>query len=163
MKVICVTGTPGTGKTTLSKKLAKKLKFVYFDVNGFISKNRLSDGFDIKRKSKIIDTKRLNSAIIKELNSMEKEKYNGAIIDSHLSHYLPKKLVKLCIVVRCNIKELSRRLSKRKYSKTKIDENLQAEIFDVCGEEARLAKHKVLVADTSKSFNINDLAKKLGG
>jgi len=33
MEVICITGTPGTGKTTLAKKLAKKLDFCYLDVN----------------------------------------------------------------------------------------------------------------------------------
>jgi len=49
MKVICVSGVPGTGKTTLSKKLAKKLGFHYIDVNKIISKYRLSEGFDRKR------------------------------------------------------------------------------------------------------------------
>ena len=32
MKVICVTGTPGTGKTIIAKKLAEKYGFQYFDV-----------------------------------------------------------------------------------------------------------------------------------
>ena len=33
MKVIAVTGTPCTGKTTVSKRLARLLKFEYFDLN----------------------------------------------------------------------------------------------------------------------------------
>ena len=40
MKVICVSGSVGSGKTTLSKKLAKSLKFEYVDVTKEIKKNR---------------------------------------------------------------------------------------------------------------------------
>ena len=54
-----VSGTPGTGKTTLAKSLAKKLKYSYIDVNEIIKENKLEEGFDKKRKSKIIDTKKL--------------------------------------------------------------------------------------------------------
>ena len=38
MRIIIVTGTPGTGKTTIAKKLAKKLNFHYLDVNNVIKK-----------------------------------------------------------------------------------------------------------------------------
>ena len=162
MKVVCITGTPGTGKTTLSKRLASKLGFYYFDVNEFISKNKLSGGFDKKRKSKIIDTKKLNLSITKKLGELKKKKIKGVVIDSHLSHYLPRKNVDVCIVVKCDIKELNKRLLKRKYSRQKIDENLQAQIFDVCGEEARSAKYKVLIIDGSKAFNIKSIASKIG-
>ena len=50
MKVLIVTGTPATGKTTLSKKLAKKLNFHYLDVNKVIKKYNISEGYDKKRK-----------------------------------------------------------------------------------------------------------------
>ena len=83
------------------------------------------------------------------------------IIDSHLSHYLPKKYVDLCIVTKCGISELNKRLKKRKYSKAKIKENLQAEIFDVCRQEALKNKHKVITVDTAKTINITSIAKKL--
>ena len=39
MKTVVVTGTPGTGKTTIAKKLANKLNFYYVDVNQIISKD----------------------------------------------------------------------------------------------------------------------------
>ena len=42
MKVIIISGTPGTGKTTLAKKLAKKLDFEYIDINKIIKKYGLS-------------------------------------------------------------------------------------------------------------------------
>ena len=40
-KVICVSGTPGTGKTTFSIKYSKDNNFYYLDVNEFIKKKEL--------------------------------------------------------------------------------------------------------------------------
>src|SRR3989344_8703068 len=105
MNIICVTGTPGSGKTALSKKLAKKLDFYYIDVNKIISKHKLSEGYDQKRKTKVISVVKLNKALIKEISALTKKpiserstQLNGIIIDSHLSHYLPRKFVDFCIV-----------------------------------------------------------------
>ena len=160
MKTVIVTGTPGTGKTTLSKKLANELDFYYIDTNQIISKNKLSEGYDRKRQTKIIDVKKLNKKLISEINKNKKLK--GIIIDSHLSHYLPGKYVDFCIVTKCNIKELNKRLQRKGFSKSKIQENIQAEIFDVCLNEAKGHKHKVVVVDTTKGFNINILTRKIG-
>lgn len=179
MKVICVTGTPTTGKTAIAKKLALKYNLYYLDVNKIVNQYKLSFGYDRKRKTKIVDTDKLNKkligiirffkkysyignapmpkaggAITLKKNSI-KQKYRGIIIDSHLSHYLPKKYVNLVVVTKCDIKKLSKRLKKRKYSHAKIMENLQAEIFNICYNEAVMKKHKVLVIDTTKGFNIN--------
>ena len=164
MRTIVITGTPGTGKTLVSRKLASKLKFHYIDVNKFIDKKKLSEGFDKKRKSRIIDVNKLGHALIKEIRAVEKQnrREKGIIIDSHLSHYLPGHHVDLCIVMKCDIKELSKRLKKKKFHRKKIEENLQAEIFDICHEEAKQLHQKILVIDTTKGFNIKDLAKKLG-
>ena len=152
MKIIIVTGTPGTGKTRLSKNLAKKLDFFYLDINRLIYKSKLSEGYDKKRKTKIVDVDRLNKALIKEILSIKKnKKISGVIIDSHLSHYLPNKYADLCIVTKCDIKELSKRLKKKRFHKEKIKENIQAEIFGICHNEALERKHNIIVIDTSKT------------
>ncbi len=234
MKTIIITGTPGTGKTTLAKRLAKRLNYHYIDVNKLISKYKLSEGYDSKRRTKIIDINKLNKKIIgvmvffkmsanrkaisddmsererrselshvtaqkpkvfdkynfigiapmssarraklikkiilnirsnnkDALKNVKKiKKYTGIIIDSHLSHYLPRKYVDFCIVTKCDIKELNKRLKKKKFHKGKIQENIQAEIFDVCYNEALERKHKVLVVNTAKGFNINKIANQIG-
>ena len=164
MKTIVVSGTPGTGKTKLSKKLSRKLNFYYLDVNNFIAKNKLYVGYDKKRKTKIVDVNKLNKNIIDYIKKIKYfKKYNGIIIDSHLSHYLPKKYVDFCIVTKCGIKELNKRLKRKKFNKSKIQENIQAEIFDICYNEAKERKHKIIVVDTTKGFNIDDIIRKLGG
>lgn len=143
--IIIVTGTPGTGKTTLAKKIAKNKNLKYVDVSKLIKENNLSDGFDKKRNCDIIDIKKLNKELIKII---KKEK--NIIIDSHLSHYLPRKYVDLCIVTKCTLKTLEKRLKKRGYKKSKIRENLDAEIFDTCRTEAEEKSHKVKVVWTDK-------------
>ena len=168
MKVIIITGSVGTGKTTLAKKLAKKLNYEYIDVKKLIEKNNLSSGYDKKRKCKIIDIKKLNNFLIKNIVNNKKfskklklKKISGLILDSHLSHYLPRKYIDLCIVTKCDIKELNKRLKGRKYAKNKIKENIECEIFDICLNEAKENNHNLLVVDTTKGINIGKISKRI--
>jgi len=143
MTVIIVSGTPGTGKTTVAKKIAEKENLKYIDLNKIIKQNKLFERYDKDKDTKIVDINKLNKALIKII---KKEK--NVVIDSHLSHYLPKKYVDKCIITKCNLKELEKRLQKRGYSKEKIRENLDAEIFDTCRVEALESGHDVEVINT---------------
>ena len=148
MTVICVTGTPGAGKTYYAKKLVSDLtdlEYKYVDVKEIIKENKLEEKFDKKRDCNVIDTKKLNSILIKLKGNI--------VIDSHLSHYLPKKFVDYVIVVRCsNLKELKKRLEERRYSNEKIRENMDCEIFDVCLVEALELGHKPIVIDSLDDY-----------
>ena len=154
--IIIISGTPGTGKTKLSKKLAEKLNYKYIDVKRIIAKNKLKERYDKKRRTYVVDIKKLNPILIKLIKENK-----DLIIDSHLSHYLPKKYVDLCIITKCNLKTLEKRLKKKRYNKAKIRENLDCEIFDICLNEAKEAKHKILIVDTSKGINIGKIAKQI--
>src|SRR3989344_2139205 len=133
MKTIIISGTPGTGKTTLEKKLNAKCLYL----GDLIKKQKLAESYDRKDRCYVVDIKKLNKAIIKETNKEKKNKTKTLIIDSHLSHYIPKKYVNLCIITKCDLKKLSKRLKKKKYSKAKVRENLDCEIFDICLNEAK--------------------------
>ena len=154
MTVICVSGTPCTGKTTLARKLSKQFNYEYIDVNKLIKDNKLNEKYDKKRRCYIVDIKKLNKLLIKLINAKE-----NLVIDSHLSHYLSKKYVDLCVITKCDLKVLEKRLKKRKYNKSKIRENLDCEIFDVCLNEAKERKHKIIEVDTSKKTNISNIKK----
>lgn len=145
MKTIIVSGTPGTGKTELAKALARKLSYQYIDVNKLIKENNLSDGYDRKKECEIVDVNKLSKFFV---DFIKKSKQN-LVIDSHLAHYLPKKHIDLCIITKCDLKELNKRLKKRKYSKEKIRENLDSEIFDICLSEAIENGHTILIIDTT--------------
>lgn len=153
---IILSGTPGTGKTAIAKALAKKLRYEYVDVKKVIKGHALDAEYDKKRKATVIDLRKLNPILIAII-----KKQKNCIIDSHLSHFLPKRYVDLCIITTCDIKILNQRLKKRGYSKEKIRENLDAEITQVILDEAQRRKHKILVVDTSKRTGLGKLIKSI--
>lgn len=144
--IIIITGTPGTGKTTLAKALAKKLKIQYLDVNKVIEEYKLREAYDRKRQTYVVDEKKLNKILLQKI-----KEHKDLIIDSHLSHELAKKHVDICIVTKTEIKTLKKRLQKRKYSKNKIKENIDAEIFEICHTEAQDKGHNIILVDTTKN------------
>ena len=145
MKAIIVTGTPGCGKTTFSKKLANDNDWLYFDVKEFIELNKIYTGFDFKMDCFVVDEDKL----VLELVKIMKESKKKLVIDSHMSHFIPKEYISKCYVCRCELKELKKRLDDRGYSKEKVKENLEAEIMEVCLQEAIEKGHDVVVVDCS--------------
>ena len=148
MTVIVVTGTPGCGKTKVAKEIARKRKLKYIDVRGLIKKNKLYDSYDKRLKTYVVDVKKLKKFLVK----MIKESREGLVIDSHLGHYLDRKYVDLCVVVKCDLKILKKRLEKRGYNKLKVRENLDSEILDICLVEATEKGHNINVVDTTNGF-----------
>ena len=152
MKTIIISGTPGTGKSTLAKLISQKTDFKILDFKKILRENKLNENYDSKRKCYVVDTKKLNKTLIKIIKNSK----NPLIIESHLSHFLPRKYVNLCIITKCDLIILKKRLVKRKYDSFKIKENLEAEIFNVCLDEAKRLRHNILVVDTTKGVkNIN--------
>jgi adenylate kinase len=146
MKIL-ITGTPGTGKSTLGKKIAKALRLQYVDIHSYVIKHKLHDGYDRTRKCYLIPEKTLRK--IANLYA------DDVVLDSHMSHEI--KSADVCIVTTCDLSVLSKRLQKRKYNASKIAENVEAEAFEICKMEAIEKGHKVLVVDTSKKFSMRYL------
>ena len=124
--IIIISGSVGTGKTTLAKRLAKSLNYKYLDVKKLILDKNIAGEYDKKRNCIIVDIKKLNAALKKIIIDNK-----NMIIDSHMSHELPRKYVDHCIITKCDIKELGKRLKRRRYKKDKIKENIECEIFDI--------------------------------
>src|SRR3989344_3218410 len=72
---------------------------------------------------------------------------NKVIDDNKLKDKYDKKR-KTWEVDVSKLKKVKKRLEKRGYNKLKIRENLDAEIFDVCYEEAKELGHKVEVIES---------------
>ncbi len=149
--LIVVSGTPGTGKTTVAKQVAQLLGYAYLD-GSLIVKNAFSRApLDEKRGVPIIDERAFAREALKIVRLDPEKAKKGYVLDSHLSHFLPKKYVKLCIITKCDLKTLQKRLTFRGYSAKKVRENMDSEIFDTSLVEAHDEGHKVVVVDTSKS------------
>lgn len=158
MARIIITGTPATGKTTLAKMIMSKINvnFKYIDISKYVKENKLYDHYDNELETYIVDENILIQNLINELKNAR-----NFILDGILSYYLPKDLVDLCIVTKCKIELLYKRLKIRGYKENKINENLQAEIFNVCYEEA-ISRHKnVFVIHTDDINTFNDEFNKL--
>lgn len=152
---IALTGTPGTGKTSVSKLLAKKLGYKILELNKEIRKNKLYSGYDKKRKTYIADMNKINRFLNRKTNT------ENWIIDSHLSHFFKNDFV---IVLRCEPNEIKRRLKGKRWDKEKIRENFEAELIGVISYEARQRNKKVCDIDTTnKSINsvVKDVLKAL--
>lgn len=147
-KIIALTGTPGTGKTAVSRILKKK-GFAVIDLNSEIRKRKLYSAYDRKRKTYVADFGKIERFLKKELKQ-EKYENKTIIIDSHLSHLLPSRIVDFVVVLRCEPAELERRLSERGWSAEKIRENVEAEIIGLIEYEARKKHGKVFAVDATR-------------
>jgi len=146
--VIIVTGTPGTGKTTLARALAKAIEAHYLNLTRFVSKNKLYSGIDIQRGTKIIDMARTRVRLKEKL-----EKLQGlVVIDTHVpDEIVPREMVKRVFVLRSDPRILERRLRAKKWRASKIRENVLAEIVDSCLNSAveHYGQRRVVQFDTS--------------
>ncbi len=124
---IAITGVPGSGKTVLSV-LLKARGFIVLSDKFFYEKLRkdLVLEEDKTLETKIIDINKWNLLLNKV-----KYIWKGKIlfIESHMSHLLDVDFV---IVLERELKELKQEYLKRGYNKTKIKDNLEAQIFRIC-------------------------------
>jgi adenylate kinase len=113
--MVGITGTPGTGKTSIAAELARRGHHVI----------HLADTV----KPYIIEEDRSRQTLVVDVDRWvaEFEPLDG-IVEGHLAHYLPCDRV---VVLRCRPDVLRQRLAPRNYSREKIRENVEAEALDV--------------------------------
>ena len=135
---VALTGTPGTGKSSISGILSKKYKVIHL---GDITEARVE--YDDTRDSYVVDTDMLR-------NKVDGIKDEGIIIVE--GHYAHDMAVDMVIVLRCHPDVLKNRLEKRGYKASKIRENMEAEAMGIIVDEAlgRYPENKVYEVDTSK-------------
>lgn len=143
-RVILITGTPCTGKTTLAKQLTTKLDALYVNLTDFAKANGLTLGEDKERKTIIIDEKKMRTKLTEVIGETAKA---DIVVDGHYaSAVVPPSLATRVFVLRRNPKELKQFMQKCGFSDAKLWENLSAEILDVCLVEA-LQAHKGKVCE----------------
>lgn len=129
MKRVIISGTPGTGKTSISKLLTQKINARMISLSKLAISNNLTIGYDLKRETSVIDAKKIILQVHKIIETCINQNIEVIIIESHFSDIIPNNLIDYAIVLRCHPDELIRRLKDRNYKKEKILENVQAEIL----------------------------------
>ncbi len=140
--IIAISGTPGTGKHTLAKELARKINYKILDLNKILKKGE---------KEREVTLKEVNEAF-------QKNKKDDLLVVSHLSHFIKSKRINFVIVLRTDPLVLIKRLKKRGYKKEKIYDNVIFEAMNGTYEEALRMKRKVFQIDNTK--NMEDTLKK---
>ena len=144
MPLIAITGTPGTGKTSVCRALGSEYSII--NLNTVIKRRGFYTGIDADRGCLIADLRRLAEYIRREVENSEKP----VVIESHLAHLLPLQ-PDVAIVLRTNPAVLASRLRQKGFPMRKIEENVEAEMLDVILIEAVELCHVIYELDTTNS------------
>ena len=145
MKIL-VTGTPGTGKTLISKELGKILKLKVINEKDFALKNKLGC-FNDENELEIPILplqKKANTFLLKNKN---------LIFEGHVFSETKLK-VDVVILLKINPEELEQRLEGRRYSPEKIMDNVFCEGIDYCLKHLKknYSKNKIITINSNPNF-----------
>ena len=139
-----LTGTPGTGKTSISHLLKRKV----IHLSSFYEQ---ASEYKSEEGEYIIKLDILNDLIARL-------KLTNAVFEGHTSHCLND--LNRIIILRCDPRTLQTRLSERNYSKEKIRENLEAECMNIIlGEALENLNNKCIFEFDTTNFSVTDSAR----
>lgn len=138
MKII-ISGTPGTGKTEVSKIISDMLGYKLIMINKFARDKDTIVGTDKERKTEIIDENKLQK--------LSKDISDNTVIEGHIAHYCKADIA---IILRTDPAVLEKRLKRRRWSQKKIAENIESEILDIILQESVAMNKNTYEIDTTK-------------
>lgn len=150
---ICITGTPGVGKTALAKRLGELLKYAVINEKEFALRERIVGGkkteFGPETNELAVPLEKLE-ARLKKFLAEEKD----VIFEGHMLCEV-KAPFDLVVVLRLSPPErLEYRLESRGYSQEKIQDNVFCEGIGYCLKHAlrNYGKKRVFEADNRKTI-----------
>ena len=122
-----ITGTPGTGKKTVAPAVAKELKAGCTGLNEIALKHGLRSS---PAGEVMVDPREMRRWVARDVRA-------PAVVHGHLLPYaVPPRAVQRVVVLRCEPRVLKARLMARGYPRTKVTENVEAELIGVVSADA---------------------------
>ena len=151
---IVITGNPGVGKHTITKKISEILNFPIIDINTVAKDLGL---FEKNEDTNDVDTQKLG-------NILKEKTLDETIVVGHLAPYvLEKNQVKKIIILRRNPYDLELVYKERKYSEIKIKDNTGSEVLGIIAHDTvEKFEEKAFQIDVSKK-NIQEVVEKVIG
>lgn len=128
---ILITGTPGTGKSTLSAEISTNLGLRHIDLSEFAKERHLLAGHDDTLNCDYLH----EDAVLDALEPIMAD--GGVVLDHHSSDWFPERWIQMVVALRTTTEALYDRLQERRYAPRKLEQNMQAEIMQVCRDEAK--------------------------
>lgn len=136
---ILITGTPGVGKSLMSRKLATATGLEWIDVSKLAIDKKCLEEYDEVYKCPILDEDKL----LDEMEPMMSE--GGKIVDYHGADFFPERWFDIVFVLRTDNTILYDRLKERGYTGKKLEDNIDCEIFQTILDEAKTSYQEEIV------------------
>jgi len=142
-----ITGTPGVGKTSVSKIIAEHYKFSHLNEKQFALKQGIGE-FDTEENELVIPLSKLE----KTLNTLLK-KEKKIVIEGHLLCEIKVNFDYLILLI-CDPELLELRLESRGYKAEKIQDNVFCEGIEYCKKHAfrNYSKEKIIEIQSRKTI-----------
>jgi adenylate kinase len=170
---VLITGTPGTGKTTLASMIVERLNggssdnndddddhndvvvAKHINVGEIVQTHQFYDGHDSELDTHILDEDKLIDYLDPIFDDAQNDSIS-CITDYHICTVFPERYFDLILVLRTNTEVLYDRYVERKYNDKKRTDNIQSEIMQIILEEAMESYESEIVYEVS-SNTIQDM------
>lgn len=174
--IIAISGSVGSGKTTISQLLTNKLNEIQkkrgeFSIKQFECVPLNSWAMDFKEKDiselQTFDFN-LDKLVFKANSFINENSGRNIVFEGHFAHFINPDLVDFLFVINRDLKELKKEYEKRGYNEQKIKDNLEVESFNLCFyealEEGFEEEKQVFVIDNSLDLDsiVNKIIETIG-
>lgn len=152
--IIAISGSVGSGKTTVSKELSKKLNYKILHLNDLAKEFKIKDVKELQTFDFNID-----GLVAKVNREIADGKHKNTIIEGHFAHFLNPELVDYLFIINRDLNELREEYDNRGYNEQKIKDNLEVESFNLCFYEG-IEEGYTSYGDVGLEIGIVDFDKK---
>ena len=142
MQVVAITGTPGTGKSSVTGELQMR-GFKVLEISEAVKALGIASEYSEEYGSYEVDVEELKKKIDAHVATLNEKRI---FLSGHLSHFVS---CDFAVVLRCEPHTLYSRLGSRGWKSEKILENVRAELLDVILVEAAKRIKDVFEIDTT--------------